>query len=111
VLLGRSAATAYGGGGTPCVPYSPGNAYNSLTRFTFIAPDGTEYEFRDQATGGQQKISQCSGSGFNRGTVFVTADGTAATFISDTPIYDQPGTYTQYPYGYLNASQRSSISD
>jgi RHS repeat-associated protein len=101
VLLGRSAATSNTGSGAPCVPYSPGNTYWSLTRFTFIAPDGTEYEFRDQVTGGQQKLSQCSGNGFNRGTVFVTADGTAATFISDTAVYDQPGTYTQYPYGYL----------
>jgi len=100
VLLGRSAATAVGGG-TPCYPYYSGSSYYSLTRLTFIAPDGTEYEFRDQATGGQQKITPCGGTGFNRGTVFVTADGSAATFISDTAVYDIAGTGTLYPSGYL----------
>ena len=50
-----------------------------LTRVTFTAPDGTEYEFRDQLTNGQPK-APVSG-GFNRGTVFVTADGSTATFI------------------------------
>jgi RHS repeat-associated protein len=101
VFLGRSAATNSSGSGTPCVPFSPTGTYNSLTRFTFIAPDGTEYEFRDQATGGQQKVSQCSGPGFNRGTVFVTADGSAATFTSDAEINDQPGTFTRRASGYL----------
>jgi hypothetical protein len=46
-----------------------------------LAPDGTDYEFRDQATNGQPK-APVSG-GFNRGTIFTTADGTTATFISD----------------------------
>jgi RHS repeat-associated protein len=55
-----------------------------LTRVTFTAPDGTEYEFRDQLTNGQPK-APVSG-GFNRGTIFVTADGTTATFISDWDI-------------------------
>jgi RHS repeat-associated protein len=57
-----------------------------LTRVTFTAPDGTEYEFRDQSTNGQPK-APVSG-GFNRGTIFVTADGTTASFISDWNIYD-----------------------
>lgn len=57
-----------------------------LTRVTFTAPDGTEYEFRDQSTDGQPK-APVSG-GYNRGTVFVTADGTTATFISDWNILD-----------------------
>ncbi len=101
VFLGRSAATNSSGSGAPCVPFSPTGTYNSLTRFTFIAPDGTEYEFRDQGTGGQQKVSQCSGPGFNRGTVFVTADGSAATFTADAEIKDQPGTFTRRESGYL----------
>ena len=75
--------------------------YQSLTHLTFILPDGTEYEFRDQATGGQVKTSSCGGPGYNRGTVFATADGTAATFVSDLAILDTPGTYTTYPSGYL----------
>ncbi len=58
----------------------------TLTRLTFIAPDGTEYELRDQGTNGQPVLATCTA--FNRGTVFVTADGTAATFISDTNIFD-----------------------
>ena len=58
----------------------------SLTRVTFTAPDGTEYEFRDQLTNGQPK-APVSG-GFNRGTVFVTADGTTATFISNSDIHE-----------------------
>ncbi|HKC63551.1 MAG TPA: hypothetical protein VKB86_07930, partial [Pyrinomonadaceae bacterium] len=67
----------------------------ALTRLTFIAPDGTEYELRDQQSGGQPKISTCSNyylngdtRGYNRGRNFVTADGTATTFVSDTDIYD-----------------------
>ncbi|SRR5713226_1725089 len=101
VLLGRAAATDPSGSGAACVHY-PSYSYSSLTRLTFILPDGTEYEFRDQATGGQQKISSCYANGYNRGTVFVTADGSAATFVSDTPIYDTPGTYNTYPSGYLS---------
>jgi hypothetical protein len=66
VLLGRAAATDYGGGGAACVHY-PSYSYFSLTRLTFILPDGTEYEFRDQATGGAQQVSSCSATGYNRG--------------------------------------------
>src|ERR1043166_2868297 len=58
----------------------------TLTRLTFTAPDGTEYELRDQQTNGQPAGSSCTQ--FNRGTVFVTADGTSATFISDANILD-----------------------
>ncbi len=90
------------------------NLYTStLTRLTFTAGDGTEIELRDQATGGapQNSLSPCypgySGNlnGYNRGTVFITADGSAATFISDTTIYDrvQSGSLPtlSYPSGYL----------
>jgi YD repeat-containing protein len=64
-----------------------------LTRVTFTAPDGTEYELRDQLTGGQPKAPVAGG--FNRGTVFVTADGTTATFISDWDIHE-----TEYGFGF-----------
>jgi YD repeat-containing protein len=71
-----------------------------LTRVTFTAPDGTEYEFRDQSTNGQPK-APVSG-GFNRGTVFVTADGTTATFISDSDIRDTAyGLEPPAPDGYV----------
>lgn len=61
----------------------------SLTRLTFTAPDGTEYELRDQLAGGQPANNGlCNYSNPpSRGTVFITADGSAATFVSDTTIY------------------------
>jgi hypothetical protein len=61
----------------------------TLTRLTFSASDGTEYELRDDLTKGEPRNSTCT-QGANRGTVFVTADGTAATFVSDVNIYDNP---------------------
>lgn len=73
----------------------------TLTRLTFIAPDGTEYELRDQTTNGQPVLATCTA--YNRGSVFVTADGSAATFISDTNIsdyqYDNPANVP--PSGYM----------
>jgi YD repeat-containing protein len=77
----------------------------TLTRVTFIGPDGTEYEFRDKNTGGEpQAVSNPCGSGFNRGAEFITGDGSAATFVSDAALVDQlqsknPSTY--FPSGYL----------
>jgi RHS repeat-associated protein len=75
----------------------------TLTRITFSAPDGTEYELRDQLTNGQP-VSPVSG-GFNRGTIFVTADGSTATFVSDWNIHDDPtfgqGFYDARPDGFL----------
>jgi RHS repeat-associated protein len=79
--------------------------YNhALTRLTFTAPDGTEYELRDQATGGQPIPPPCGGP-LSRGTVFVSADGSAVTFIADSNVYDawdatsEP--QTTPPSGYL----------
>jgi hypothetical protein len=65
------------------------NKYYSktLARLTFVTADGTEYELRDQLSGGAPLNSTFS-QGALRGTVFVTADGSAATYVSDTPIYD-----------------------
>ena len=67
--------------------------YNTLTRLTFTAGDGTEYELRDAATNGRPAITPSPGFGcvpteYNRGKIFVTADGSAATFISDQDILD-----------------------
>jgi YD repeat-containing protein len=77
-----------------------GFAVEGLTRITFTAPDGTEYEFRDQLTNGQPK-APVSG-GFNRGTGFVTADGTTATFISDWDIHETGfGLEPPLPDGYI----------
>jgi RHS repeat-associated protein len=65
----------------------------SLTRLSFVGPDGTEYELRDKKSGGQPKTSTCpyysgTNNGYNREKVFVTADGTSVTFVSDADIYD-----------------------
>jgi YD repeat-containing protein len=65
----------------------------SLTRLSFTGPDGTEMELRDIQTGGQVHSNwnyNCnSDPRYNRGKVFVSVDGSAATFISDWDIYDQ----------------------
>ena len=75
----------------------------SLSRLTFTSADGTEYELRDQLTGGQPQSYDCGGRNLQyptRGNIFVTADGTAATFISDTTIRDNASAIT--PSGYLS---------
>ncbi|MGH9765076.1 MAG: RHS repeat domain-containing protein, partial [Blastocatellia bacterium] len=69
--------------------------YTTLDRLTFTANDGTEYEFRDLSTQGQVEPATCSLAGattFARGPVWVTADGTSATFIASAPIPDVIGT-------------------
>lgn len=60
----------------------------TLTRLTFTAPDGTEYELRDQSTNGRPDHPTCGSGGFNRGRVFITVDGSSATFISNADIVD-----------------------
>lgn len=77
----------------------------TLTRMTFIAADGTETEFRDQQFTEQPQPNSCTG-GLSRGNAFVSTDGSAATFVSDSPILEPPletnsnGIQT-YPTGYL----------
>jgi RHS repeat-associated protein len=76
--------------------------HETLTRLTFTAPDGTEYELRDQLTNGRPDHPTCT-TGFNRGKVFTTNDGSSATFISDSDISDEPGGSLgeSYPSGYM----------
>ena len=64
--------------------------WTTLTRLTFIAADGTEYEFRDKDSDGKPLPveNRCNNPGPPRGNVWVTSDGSAMTFISDVPIYD-----------------------
>jgi RHS repeat-associated protein len=85
----------------------------TLTRLTFTAPDGTEYELRDQQTNGQPVNGICGY--YDRGTVFVTADGTGATFISDNNItdypYDNPGDLSVSGYMMLKDGSRFRIID
>jgi RHS repeat-associated protein len=88
-------------------PDSTMRAAITLTRLTFTAADGTEFEFRDAKTGGTAMgVGLCDQTGFNREKLFVTADGSAATFISDTNIVDyitvpSTGNDLFYPSGYL----------
>ncbi len=82
-------------------------AAQTLTRLTFTAPDGTEFELRDkQSDGAPASVGLCDSIGFNRGRVFVTSDGSAATFIADQAITDYifvpaGGSDLFYPSGYL----------
>src|SRR5688572_16509035 len=87
--LGKLVARHAGEGETTCG--GGRNLYNiTLTRLTFTAPDGTEYELRDQQSNGQPARPDITcATEVARGQVFVTADGTSATFTSDTIIYDQ----------------------
>jgi RHS repeat-associated protein len=71
----------------------------TLSRITFSMPGGTELELRDQDTNGQPLTSLCN-QGANRKKVFVTADGTAATFISDTDIIDSTAINLVGPHGF-----------
>jgi len=79
----------------------------TLTRLTFTTPDGTEYELRDQLNGGKliaaALINPCTTQDVPRGKVFVSADGTSATFISDTDLIDEQnaGVGTDPANGYL----------
>jgi hypothetical protein len=85
ILVGRKSGFGTWNCGTTGKRY-----IQTLTRLTFTTGDGTEYEFRDQITGGQPATlsNPCSNPTPSRGTVFITADGTGATFISDTTITD-----------------------
>ena len=78
----------------------------SLTRMYFVEPDGTEHEMRDVQTGGQAfNVPACSLNGTSRGKVFVSTDGSGATFIADQNVVDYiyAGGDPMYigPAGYL----------
>lgn len=72
-----------------------------LTRFFWVEPDGTEHEMRDVLTGGQPLQSGgCWSVGPNRGRVFVSTDGSGATFITDDVVRDGIYVNMEYPYGF-----------
>jgi RHS repeat-associated protein len=78
--------------------------HHALTRLTFTMPDGTEYEMRDQQTGGMPSGAVCGRLEYSRGTIFVTDDGSAATFIADYPVLESNaalGAYVTTVTGYL----------
>lgn len=68
-----------------------------LTRVVFTAPDGTELELRDRATYGRPFLTGQTNP--PRGKVFVSADGTAATFITDEATTDDPVAMGAAPAG------------
>src|SRR5436309_9396051 len=78
-----------------CSPHTNTRYYDkTLTTLTFTAADGTEYDLRDQLNGGQRMpvtptCPTLSTPGASRGTVFVTADGSAATFIASSEFRDK----------------------
>ena len=87
-----------------CPGQGAGNSvYDRRSTLYFGAPGGTEFELRDTLTGGAPRTAGgCNGSQSyaSRGTVFVTTDGTSATFVSDTTIYDNYN-FTSNLFGYL----------
>jgi RHS repeat-associated protein len=77
----------------------------TMTRLTFTAPDGTEYELKDRDYDGRPMQSAgCYAATPARGTVFISSDGSAITFESDFPITDDhytPGPLIYGVTGYL----------
>jgi YD repeat-containing protein len=73
---------------------------HTLTRLFWVDADGNEHEMRDVLTGGQPQTSGgCWSQGANRGKVFVSTDGSGATFIADDPIRDGVYVNMEFPYG------------
>jgi RHS repeat-associated protein len=66
----------------------------TMTRLTFTAADGTEYELHDALTNGAViATSFCNPndlSPLRRGKIWVTGDGSAASFVSDDDFHDNP---------------------
>jgi RHS repeat-associated protein len=76
------------------------------TVLVFTAPDGTEYNLYDQLTGGKPLSGQfdlhaCIANDTNRGRVFVTTDGSSATFVSDTDFHDSNSISTRSVSGNI----------
>ncbi len=86
-------------GGYPCSQGAQGSlvqnySSNTLSRLTFIGPDGTEMEFVDQKTGGEpQPYAIGQGGFYDRGASWVTRDGTSAVFTTTGPdVFDTVAT-------------------
>ncbi len=63
----------------------------SQTRLTFTSSDGTEYEFLDALNSGSILTNDICNPYQNynhRGKLWITKDGSSATFITDSDIYD-----------------------
>lgn len=99
VIEGRNAIKRIG---TSCS--SLGYYDYSLARITFIGPGGGEIELRDKLTNGEpydQGGTSCTfNTSNNRGKVFISGDGSGATFVSTVDIYDGTASIF-YPDGTL----------
>src|SRR6266404_1475571 len=83
----------------PTVQLVHSSVRKTLTRLTFTAPDGTEYQLVDTYHGGEPWSTGTR----SRGTTFVSHDGAFVTFVSNSTIYDSVGTsvYSTGLSGYL----------
>lgn len=86
-------------GGFPCSAGASGSlitnySQNTLSRITFIGPDGTEMELIDQKSGGQPQPYTIGQSGYyDRGNRWVTRDGASAIFTTSGPdVFDTVAT-------------------
>jgi RHS repeat-associated protein len=62
----------------------------SLTRLSFTTSDGTQYELRDVKTGGMAHDARTDGGQvYSRGRVFVAANDSSVTFVSDIDVTEQ----------------------
>lgn len=98
-MIGRQVAK-----GNCATQTKPAETFITLTTLTFTAPDGTEYDFRDELFNGQPIVTSASPcpsmAGTSRGRFFRSTNGTAATFVSDTDIFDALTTGNQiFPTG------------
>lgn len=105
---GVLAARPANSGSNFCTTYGEDGAYFpqvTLTRLTFLGPDGAEVELRDQLTqGAPASVPTCPTGVLNRGKIFTSSDGEAATFISDDDITDYvpPAFMPDYFYNGIN---------
>ena len=95
----------------------------TLLRLNWIKPDGSEQELVDANSHGTPQITGLSCSSdqqvvgtpvyYNRGTTFVTTDGSVMTFVSDssTPITDSPGGAPRQGYLYTKDGTRYRIEN
>ncbi len=103
-LFGRIARTFGTCNVPPIDPYE--NLFDVLTRLTFVGADGSEIQLVDVATMGRPEeapnLCQLTQGTFIRGKEFVSIDGSAVTFVSDSDILDDFD---------VNSTQDDLISD